>query len=161
MDANESILIKDDPVRPRFSYEWRTSLGREVWVWENDTTGDVDAIVCTAYTNDIPTSEDELELFSMMAAINGGQSNTAVFYTIWSYKPGAGRTLLNSLAAELCQSRRNLTRWVTLSPITEMATQFHLRNGATLLQVNSTTQNFDYTAQVQRLVNQDSYSSSM
>ena len=30
-----------------------------------------------------------------------------------------------------------------MSPLTEMATKFHSRNGAKLLQVNETTQNFD------------------
>ena len=38
----------------------------------------------------------------------------------------------------------HLNRLVTLSPLTEMATKFHSRNGAKLLQVNETTQNFEY-----------------
>ena len=36
------------------------------------------------------------------------------------------------------------TRYVTLSPKTEMARKFHLRNGATLLKENEFTFNFEY-----------------
>ena len=39
----------------------------------------------------------------------------------------------------------HLNRLVTLSPLTEMATKFHLKNGAKLLQINENTQNFEYT----------------
>ena len=38
----------------------------------------------------------------------------------------------------------HLNRLVTLSPLTEMATKFHSKNGAKLLQINETTQNFEY-----------------
>jgi hypothetical protein len=34
---------------------------------------------------------------------------------------------------------------VTLSPLTPMATHFHIRNGAKLIQHNPDTQNFEYT----------------
>ena len=37
-----------------------------------------------------------------------------------------------------------IQRVVTLSPITEMARKFHLRNGAMLLGSNETTINFEY-----------------
>ena len=37
-----------------------------------------------------------------------------------------------------------LTRLVTLSPLTEMAENFHLKNGAIKLRVNEATQNFEY-----------------
>ena len=33
---------------------------------------------------------------------------------------------------------------MTLSPLTEMATRFHSNNGAKLIQINETTQNFEY-----------------
>ena len=38
----------------------------------------------------------------------------------------------------------HLNRLVTLSPLTEMAKKFHLRNKAKLFRVNETTQNFEY-----------------
>ena len=39
---------------------------------------------------------------------------------------------------------KSFNRLVTLSPLTDMARKFHLRNGAVELQVNETTQNFEY-----------------
>jgi len=33
---------------------------------------------------------------------------------------------------------------ITLSPLTEMAERFHVKNGAKLLKRNETTQNFEY-----------------
>ena len=50
----------------------------------------------------------------------------------------------NDLIKKIKKSN-HLNRLVTLSPLTEMATKFHLRNGAKLLQVNESTQNFEYT----------------
>ncbi len=152
MHKHESILVKDDPVRPRFSYEWRTSSGREVWVWENDTTGSIDGVICVAYTTEVPTSEYELELYSQAAVQDGQHGKVAVFYTIWSYTAGAGRTLLNQIAAHLRDSNEFLERWVTLSPLTEMAERFHIKNGAVLLQKHKDCQNFDYTHVVKQLV---------
>ena len=33
---------------------------------------------------------------------------------------------------------------MTLSPLTPMATHYHIRNGAKLIKINPTTQNFEY-----------------
>ena len=38
----------------------------------------------------------------------------------------------------------HLNRLVTLSPLTDMARNFHLRNGAKELSVNKNSQNFEY-----------------
>ena len=43
----------------------------------------------------------------------------------------------------------NLNRLVTLSPLTDMASNFHLKNGAKELQVNETTQNFEYDIELE------------
>ena len=37
-----------------------------------------------------------------------------------------------------------IKRFVTLSPLTEMAEKFHLRNGAELIYKGKTCQNFEY-----------------
>ena len=42
---------------------------------------------------------------------------------------------------------RGYKRIVTLSPLTPMATHYHIRNGAKLLGHNPTTQNFEYRIQ--------------
>lgn len=142
---SESILIKDDPVRPHFSYEWRTKPGREIWVLANDDTDEVDAIICVAYTNKVPSSEYELELFSQAAHQDGQSGSVAVFYTVWSYSSGAGRKLVNSVAQHIAKSNPKVSRWVTLSPLTEMAEKFHISNGAVFLEKHADCQNFDYT----------------
>ena len=45
---------------------------------------------------------------------------------------------------KMIKKSNHLNRLVTLSPLTEMATKFHKRNGAKLLQKNENTQNFEY-----------------
>ena len=53
------------------------------------------------------------------------------------------REIVNTVAKQLHDSER-ATRFVTLSPLTEMAERFHLRNGATLLAKHKYAQNFEY-----------------
>ena len=45
---------------------------------------------------------------------------------------------------KMIKKSNHLNRLVTLSPLTEMAKNFHLRNGAKLVSVNENTQNFEY-----------------
>ena len=49
-----------------------------------------------------------------------------------------------SKSEEKIKKSNHLNRLVTLSPLTDMARNFHLRNGAVELQVNQDTQNFEY-----------------
>ena len=44
----------------------------------------------------------------------------------------------------MIKKSNHLNRLVTLSPLTEMAKKFHLRNKAELISVNEKTQNFEY-----------------
>ena len=44
----------------------------------------------------------------------------------------------------MIKDSNHLNRLVTLSPMTDMARKFHLKNGAKEVQVNLTTQNFEY-----------------
>ena len=62
---------------------------------------------------------------------------------MWSKERGAGRLIVNQLIAH-ARKQDQITRVVTLSPLTDMARRFHIKNGAAELQVNSTTQNFEY-----------------
>lgn len=136
MDQEDWSLgyCKDDPVRPHLSLGWRTQKGREVYGLEEE--GDIVAVICVAYCDDVPLSEDELETLSSP----GG--DYAVFYTVWSYKKGAGRQMVLDVAEHL--KERGINHFVTLSPLTEMAERFHLRNGAKLLQRGDQAQNFEY-----------------
>lgn len=144
-------IVKDDPVRPHLTADFRTSSHREVYALyedkyaeQDDPSDDIKAIICVAYTNTVPTTERELDLYSQQACQDGQRGNIAVFYTVWSYEKGAGREIVNSVAKELNDNSR-ATKFVTLSPLTEMAERFHLRNGAELLEKHSSCQNFEYT----------------
>ena len=58
-------------------------------------------------------------------------------------KKGGGKLIVKEVFKKIKQSH-HLNRLVTLSPLTKMARNFHLRNGAFELQVNEKTQNFEY-----------------
>ena len=143
-------IVKDDPVRPHLDTDFRTSSHREVYALYEDKYAeydnpdeDIKAVICVAYTNKVPKDEVELDMFSQQACQDGQRGHIAVFYTVWSYSKGAGREIVNSVAKQLHDSER-ATRFVTLSPLTEMAERFHIRNGAKLLEKHKTCQNFEY-----------------
>ena len=91
---------------------------------------------------------DELDKLSHDAFLQSAQRDQkvgkiAVAYTVWSKKKGGGKLIVKEVFKKIKKSN-HLNRLVTLSPLTEMATRFHSRNGAKLLQINKTTQNFEY-----------------
>jgi hypothetical protein len=143
--------INDDPVRPHLSADFRSSVNREVYALYEDQYAKhapvlhegPRAIVCVAYTNEIPITEMELGLMSRSASQDGQRGNIAVFYTVWSYDRGAGREIVLSVASHVKQEY-NVDRWITLSPLTEMAERFHIKNGASLLERGNECQNFEY-----------------
>ena len=138
--------VEEDPVRPELDNKFRTGFGRKIYGVEYQ--GEIHAVMCFAYTNEIPKSIDELEklstdafLQSAMRDQKGGQ--IAVAYTVWSKKKGGGKLIVKEVFKKIKKSN-HLNRLVTLSPLTEMAKNFHERNGAKLIQINETTQNFEY-----------------
>jgi hypothetical protein len=135
-------LFEDDPVRPHLSPLYRTSPGREAFVLEDDVTGKPRAVICVAYTNQVPLTEQELDHFSQAACQEDEQGHIAVFYTVWSYDRGAGRDIV--FAAQDYTRSKGCSRWVTLSPLTEMAEKFHIKNGAVHTAKGTQCQNFEY-----------------
>lgn len=129
--------IKDDPVRPHIPASFRISSDNQVWVLEDDFSGDILAMICVAYCNVVPVNEAELHEFS----VSGG--DIAVFYTVWSYARGAGRDIVLAVARQIKLTKK-IQRYVTLSPKTEMARKFHLANGAVTLQENPESVNYEY-----------------
>lgn len=126
-------LLKDDPVRPSIPTQARIHDHAEILVLiEDDQPA---AVVCVAYLDQVPTTETEL---------GATGDNIAAFYTIWSYKPGAGRRLIRAARVHIAVNRPQIKRYVTLSPKTEMARKFHMSNGAKTLQDNETTVNYEY-----------------
>jgi hypothetical protein len=139
----EEHLIVNDPVRPHIPFEQRVGAGKDIFVLENDVTQQIDAVICVAYAIEVPTNEHQLELFSQQACQDGQQGDVAVFYTVWSYTKGAGREIVNQ-TAQYIKENKPVTRFVTLSPLTEMASKFHLSNGAKLVAKHEDCQNFEY-----------------
>ena len=129
-------LIKDDPVRPHLAAAWRIKNGRSVYVLENPNTGLAASVVCVALTQGVALTEQELE--------RTHAPDTAMFYTVWSYERGAGRAIIFRVRDLILETDPRITRFVTLSPLTEMAEQFHTRNGAVLIDRGTTCQNFEY-----------------
>ena len=135
-------IIADDPVRPHITAEFRTNRGKSVYgLYDADK---LLAVICVAYTNEVPRNEYELEYFSQAAIQDGGHGSIAIFYTVWSYEKGAGREVLFAAVDQIKQERPQVKRFVTLSPLTEMAKKFHLKNGAILLEKHEDCQNFEY-----------------
>jgi hypothetical protein len=129
-------FIKDDPVRPDIPAEFRVSNGRAVVALAQEDKPS--AMVCVSFHDFVPESVQDLEKVTEVPT-------TAVFYTIWSYKPGAGRELLVQAVEDIKKSHPSVKRFVTLSPKTEMAKRFHLKNGASIFRENSDTVNYEYS----------------
>ncbi len=127
--------IKDDPVRPEIPKEFRVSDNKFVATTvENEKPR---AMVCVSLHDFVPTTVEDLTK-------TPEEPNTAIFYTIWSYAPGAAAELLFGVVDQIQKMFPTVTRFVTLSPKTEMAYKFHIRNGAIVLQENETTVNYEY-----------------
>ena len=138
--------IKEDPVRPELDNVFRRSYGRKIYGVKY--MGEIHAVMCFAYTNKIPKNTEELDKFSHDAFLQSAQRDQnvgqiAIAYTVWSKKKGGGKLIVKEVFKKI-KSSNHLNRLITLSPLTEMATRFHSRNGAKLLQINETTQNFEY-----------------
>jgi len=142
----KSCDTKKDPVRPELDVVFRRSYGRKIYGVKYKK--EICAIMCFGFTNDIPKTIKELDLMTRDAYLKSAQRDQnigqiAVAYTIWSKKRGGGKLIVKEVF-KMIKKSNHLNRLITLSPLTEMARNFHLNNGAIELQVNEVTQNFEY-----------------
>ena len=137
-------FLKDDPVRPHIPHDNRVGNNKDIFVLR-DIDDAVKAITCVSYQDFVPASE--VELFSLSE-----HPTIAVFYTIWSYRPGAGRALIFDAVAHIKETRPEIRQFVTLSPQTEMARRFHHKNGAVTLRTNADTVNYEYVQKIELTV---------
>ena len=149
----KDIDTNEDPVRPELNLDFRTSHGRKIYGIKDDN-GEIAAVMCFAFTNEVPVSVSDMDILSKDAALQavykaGQQGSIAVAYTVWARKKGGGKHIVNEVYKMIKQSS-HLNRLVTLSPLTAMAERFHLKNGAKLLQVNDDTQNFEYDIELEQ-----------
>ena len=142
----KSCNTDEDPIRPELDNEFRTSFGRKIYGVKYK--GEIHAVMCFAFTNEIPKDVKELDLLSKDAFLQSATRDQkvgkiAIAYTVWSKKKGGGKLIVKEVYKKIKKSN-HLNRLITLSPLTEMAKKFHLRNKAKLFRVNETTQNFEY-----------------
>lgn len=129
-----TYLVKDDPVRPEIPLEFRVSTNRFMAAMVADRP---EAMVCVSLHDFVPECVEDL-------SHGQGQPDTAVFYTIWSYRPGAASALLAQILPRIRLDHPHINRFITLSPKTAMARQFHLKNGAKIYRENQHTINYEY-----------------
>ena len=134
-DDDDTKYIGDDPVRPHIPIQNRIGKNQKIFLlYDGDK---IQAITCVSFNNSVPVDEDTL-------FTDEDDINLVVFYTIWSYVPGKARDLLFSVVDYIKENIPEVKRFVTLSPKTEMAKKFHLRNGAFIFSENETSINYEY-----------------
>ena len=132
----DDIDVSEDPVRPELTLGFRITHDRKIFGLKyND---EIEAIVCVAFCPEVPYTVREMDY---MSRVSEGK-NIAVAYTVWSRKRGAGREIISKLRE--WSIKNHCSRLVTLSPLTPMATHFHIKNGAKQVHINEETQNFEY-----------------
>ncbi len=131
----DNIDVSEDPVRPELTLGFRITNGRKIFGLKYDN--EIEAIICVAFCPEIPYTVREMDY---MSRVDGGE--IAIAYTVWSRKRGAGREIIIKLREWVIKN--GYKRLVTLSPLTPMATHFHIKNGAKQIKVSEETQNFEY-----------------
>jgi hypothetical protein len=142
-------FLLEDPIRPNIPQVDRIGDNKDIFVLR-DENDKAQAITCVSYQKTIPTIE--AELFEKTDS-----PEVAIFYTIWSYKAGAGRQLIFDAVSHIQEHRIKITRFLTLSPKTETARRFHLKNGAVVFRENEETVNYEYLAQSREKVSNQVY----
>jgi len=126
-----------DPVRPELGVSFKTYPGRQVYGLRDEDNNHV-AFCCVARTWSVP--QDIMTLSSLTSE----EGSVYVPYTVWSLRRGAGKMIINELLRLVRESDLGINRVVTLSPPTEMARNFHVRNGAKKVSSTVATVNFEY-----------------
>ena len=135
----DNIDVSEDPVRPELTLGFRITHGRKIFGLKyND---EIEAIICVALCPEVPHTVREMDYMSQ-AANSNGHGEIVVAYTVWSRKRGAGKEIVKKLGEWALD--KDYKRLVTLSPLTPMATHFHIKNGAKQVHINDVTQNFEY-----------------
>ena len=126
-----------DPVRPELGVSYKTYPGRQVYGLKDDS-GEHVAFCCVARTWDVP-----VDIMSL-SNLTSKDGSIYVPYTVWSLRRGAGKAIINELLRLVRENDLGIKRVVTLSPRTEMARKFHLRNGAQEVASGLVAVNFEY-----------------
>ena len=115
------IDVNEDPVRPELDLPFRQAYGRKIFGLKDDE-GEIAAIMCFAFTDQVPktvTEMDRLSKDSAMQAIHraGIQGSIAIAYTVWAKKKGGGRAIVNEVYKMVKKSNSTLDMGnIKLSP---------------------------------------------
>ena len=137
----DNVDISEDPIRPEYDNNFRTSYGRKIYGLKSHEN--IEGFICIAFCNEVPQTMKELDLMSKNA-FHEKNGNIAVAYTVWSRKRGAGKETIFNTKKFIKEEINNVNRFITLSPLTPIATHFHIKHGAKLININATSQNFEY-----------------
>ena len=136
----DDIDVSEDPVRPELTLGFRITKGRKIFGLKyND---EIEAIVCIALCPEVPFTVREMDYMTQAANQEDQRGEIVIAYTVWSRKRGAGREIITKLREWTIANK--FSRLVTLSPLTPMATHFHIKNGAKQVHINGVSQNFEY-----------------
>lgn len=147
---NRSLFsyLKDDPVRPNISPSERMNdvHTRYVFSFVDDNNSPL-SILCCSIQSEIPVNEAELfeDGFNTNWLIFSPSDMNAIFYSVWSYQKGTAGRLIFAAKEYIKTNNPDVKRFVTLSPKTKMAYDFHIKNGAFLLKENDETINYEYS----------------
>ena len=137
----DSVDTSEDPIRSEYDNKFRNSYGRKIYGLKSNE--DIEGFICIAFCNEVPQTMKELDLMSKNA-FHENNGNIAVAYTVWSRKRGAGKETIFNTKKFIKDEFLNIERFITLSPLTPVATHFHIKHGAKLININATSQNFEY-----------------
>ncbi len=137
----DTVDVSEDPIRPEYDNEFRTTYGRKIYGLKSND--DIEGFICIAFCDDVPQTMKELDLMSKNA-FHENNGNIAVAYTVWSRKRGAGKETIFNTKKFIKEEFKCVNRFITLSPLTPIATHFHIKHGAKLININATSQNFEY-----------------
>jgi hypothetical protein len=130
-------LIKDDPIRPEIDTRQRINKNSNVFVLMGEDEKIPMAVTCVKYLFKVPQNVSELLL-------SPKKEKYAIFYSIWSYRKGAGKELIAEAKREIKNSKPNIEGFFTLSPKSDMVREFHLGNGASVYRENEDSINYEY-----------------
>ena len=98
------INPEDDPIRPQLSNQFRTSQGRKIFGLKYQ--GEIHAVMCFAYTNQIPKNVEELEKMSHDAYLQStlrdqNIGKIAIAYTVWSKKKEIEKKIIKKILKKI------------------------------------------------------------
>ncbi len=137
----DSVDVSEDPIRADLDVTFRTSYGRKIYGLKS--SDNIEGFICIAFSNEVPQTIKELDLMSRNA-YHEKNGNIAIAYTVWSRKRGAGKQTIFNTKKFIKEGMKSVNRFITLSPLSPIATHFHIKHGAKLININATSQNFEY-----------------